>query len=66
VSEPVPAGHFRVIVVEADARMTHRDFDSRDAAIAYANDAAAEDGGPLATVYDDTMTAIHEGRAYFS
>ncbi len=57
---------FRVIVLEPDGRRTESEFESRDEAIRYADDAASEDGGPLARVYDENMEIVHEGRPFFA
>lgn len=59
---------FRVVVIEPRGRQTTNDFPNRDAAIAYANDAASEwDDEPiLAYVLDDEFHIIARGAPYYS
>jgi hypothetical protein len=56
-------GHFRVSVIEANAKISHRDFGRRAEAIQYADDAAAEsdDNPPIACVFDQKFRLIHQG-----
>ncbi len=60
---PIAPGTYRAIVLEADGRITHRDFASLDDARRYADDAAweAEDGPVYAHVVDDAYRIVHRG-----
>ena len=59
---------FRVVVCEASADVSVKDFASRQDAIQYANDAASEmdDNPPIAKVFDDGFRLIHTGRSWSS
>lgn len=61
---PPGPGRARVVVLEADARLTAKDFGSLDEALAYADDAASEPDGPLAAVFDDALRFVRRGRHY--
>ena len=64
----VPAGWFRVVVLEADGRFTVRDFAGEGDARAYANDAASEcdgpAGSPFAYIFDDQLRFVDDGHHY--
>ena len=59
-------GAFRVMVLESDLRLRHRDFKSLDEAKRYANDVASESDvpAPLAWVFDSRFEVVCEGRHY--
>ncbi len=61
---PIAPGTFRAIVFEADGRISHRDFDTVDAACRYADDAAweSEHGPVYAHVVDDDFQVVHRGK----
>ena len=63
----IPAGSFRVVVLESDLRISHHDFSTGEDASAYANDAASEadDNPPIAYVFNDLLQVIYEGRPYW-
>ena len=63
---PIAAGAFRAVVIEANARVTRKDFGDLESARQYADDAAseAEDGIVLAYVLDEVLRVIHRGRHY--
>ncbi len=63
---PLPAGHFRVLVLESDLRTTRFDTDSFETARAYAVDAASEadDTPPLSFVFNDQFEMVYRGRHY--
>lgn len=63
---PVARGAYRALVLEADGRATHRDFEALDEARRYADDAASEteDGVVLAYVLDDRLRTLHRGTHY--
>jgi hypothetical protein len=63
---PLAAGRFRVSVLEADRRVRHRDFATKEEAVRYANDVASEDADdrPIAYVFDDGFRQVHEGKPY--
>jgi hypothetical protein len=65
---PLAPGTFRVVVLEADARFTIRDFASLAEAQTYANDAASETDGasPIAKVCDEHGLVVHEGVSFVS
>ena len=56
----VAVGYTRVLVVEPDARVHHRDFADLEEAMAYAADVRAEveddRGSPIAVLFDDQLT----------
>jgi hypothetical protein len=62
----IKRGDYRVVVHEADSRISSRDFADRESAEAYADDAAseAEDGVVLAQVFDDELQLVYAGRHY--
>ena len=63
---PMSHGGYRVVVVDARADLSVRDFDDRERAVQYANDAASEsdDEPPLAYVFDDRLQFMARGRHY--
>ena len=63
---PIASKAFRVVVGEASAKISVKDFTSQREAIAYANDAASEtdDIPPIAKVFDDGFRLIHSGRTW--
>lgn len=63
---PVLAGRFRVVIYEADGRVTICDHDDLAAARAHADDAASEteDGVVIAVVFDDRFEPVHRGTHY--
>ncbi|MDQ7779763.1 MAG: hypothetical protein RDV41_08645 [Planctomycetota bacterium] len=65
---PIAGGHFRVMVLEADLRTTHKDFTSLDEAKSYATDAASEsdDTPPIAVVIDSDFRVVFEGKPYYA
>ena len=65
-AQPLAAGFYRVVVNEASARLTLRDFPSLSEAKAYADDVASEadDHRPLAYVYDSNLARVYTGRPY--
>jgi hypothetical protein len=65
---PIVSMAFRVVVYEASAEISVKDFASRQDAIQYANDAASEtdDNPPIAKVFDDGFRLIHTGRSWSS
>jgi hypothetical protein len=60
-----PPGMFRVVVLEADARVTWKEFPDPSVAARYADDAAweAEEGPVYAVVLDDASRLLHRGGA---
>lgn len=62
------AGEYRAVVIEADARVSVKDFASIDEARAYADDAVSESGGhpPVAAVFDSEFEVVHRGRPYYA
>jgi hypothetical protein len=62
---PLPAGHFRVVVIESSGTMSFRDFAALNAAQRYANDAASEsdEPAPVAVVVDGSHI-IARGKHY--
>ena len=65
---PIRKGSFRVIVIESDARITHRDLPTFEKAKAFANDAASEaesDTPPVAHVFNDRFEMVCEGCPYW-
>ena len=64
---PIPEGHFRVMTIETDNRLGCKDFDSRERAQQYANDAASEadDRTPIEIVLDRNLKVVHKGRPYY-
>jgi hypothetical protein len=62
---PIAAGQFRAVVLEANARLSHRDFSTRAEAVQYANDAVSEsdDNPPIAGVFDPQLQLVHQGAA---
>jgi hypothetical protein len=61
---PLPAGSYRVVVVEATGSATHHDFPALETAHRYAEDAASEEAGPLAYVLDSDFNLIERGAHY--
>ena len=65
--EQAPKGFFRVLVLESglDRRSTE-DFQSLDAARAYADDCASEtEHGPVySSIYNDQGSEVYRGRHY--
>ena len=62
----VSPGGYRVVVVEARGDLSVRDFDDRESAEQYANDAASEsdDESALAYVFGETLQLLARGRHY--
>jgi hypothetical protein len=62
---PIAAGHFRAMVIEASAKISHHDFSARAEAEQYANDAVSEsdDNPPIACVFDHKLQLVHQGAA---
>lgn len=65
---PLPVGHFRVVVIESDSRVTTHDFSELARAVAFANDAASESDlpAPIAWVLDGSLRRVHRGAHYGS
>ena len=63
---PIAAGSFRVIVFDEERRISFADFESRELAQGYADDAASEGGLILADVYDDQLRHVGRGTHYAS
>ncbi len=63
---PIASGAFRAVVVEANGRVTHKDFGDQASARQYADDAASEseDVIVLAYVVDAGLSVVHRGRHY--
>lgn len=59
---PIASGHYRVLVVEPDARAHHHDFADLREAQAYAADVRAESeddrGSPLASLFDERFLPL--------
>jgi hypothetical protein len=65
---PVAPGSFRVVVLEADSKLTISDFANLERAQRYAEDAASESDGPGGTpyayVFDDKFVFLNRGSHY--
>ena len=65
---PVAPGSFRVVALEADGKVTMRDFSNLEGAQRYAEDAASESDGPGGTpyayVFDDRLVFVSRGSHY--
>jgi hypothetical protein len=63
---PMAPGTWRVVVCEADSRVTFRDFTDPDEAQRYADDAASEaERGPVgARIFDDAFEPVGMGKHY--
>jgi hypothetical protein len=63
---PMVRGTFRVVVIEADARVACADHSDAAAARAHADDAAseAENGIVISYVVDDELRVVHRGKHY--
>jgi hypothetical protein len=65
---PLAPGSFRVVVLEADRKLTISDFSNLERAQRYAEDAASESDGPGGTpyayVFDDKLVFLSRGSHY--
>ncbi len=65
---PLAAGTYRVVVLEADDRLSAKDFEDLAEAARYADDAASEYGdvSPIAVVVNDRFQVEHRGKPYYA